>query len=77
MVPVLMLYAKGKPGALIVVHENNLAAVASELAPDRAGLEPSPMNPDQTTPVNGVARRRTHYDGRGRLIHRPPPRSRS
>src|SRR5262249_37238759 len=31
-VPVLLLYAKGKPGVLIVVHENDLAAVASELA---------------------------------------------
>jgi hypothetical protein len=30
--PVLALYAKGKPGALVVVHENDLAAVAAELA---------------------------------------------
>jgi hypothetical protein len=52
-VPVLTLYAKGKPGALIVVHENDLAAVASELAADRAGLEQPPMNPDQTTPFTG------------------------
>jgi hypothetical protein len=29
--PVLMLYAKGKTGALIVVHEMHLAAVAAEL----------------------------------------------
>jgi hypothetical protein len=33
--PVLALYAKGKPGALIVVHEKDLVAVASELGYDR------------------------------------------
>ena len=41
--PVLMLYAKGKPGGLIVVHEMHLAAVAAELrtAPGREpGLSP-------------------------------------
>src|SRR5262245_28898632 len=48
-VPVLMLYAKGKPGGLIVVHENDLAAVASELATERAGPEPSPPNTDEIT----------------------------
>lgn len=31
--PVLILYAKGKPGALVVVHQDDLAAVASELDP--------------------------------------------
>ena len=30
--PVLMLYSKHKPGALVVVHEDDLAAVAAELA---------------------------------------------
>jgi hypothetical protein len=30
--PVLVLYAKGKPGGLIVVHQDDLAAVAVELA---------------------------------------------
>ena len=46
-VPVLMLYAKGKPGALIVVHEDDLAAVAAELpvAPGDAP-EPSPWLQD-------------------------------
>jgi hypothetical protein len=29
--PVLILYAKGKPGGLIVVHQNDLAAVAVDL----------------------------------------------
>ncbi len=40
--PVVMLYAKGKTGALIVVHEMHLAAVASEIqtAPAR---EPEPL----------------------------------
>ena len=40
--PVLMLYAKGKPGALIVVHEDDLEAVAAEraVAPEQA-REPS------------------------------------
>ncbi len=31
--PVLVLFAKGKPGGLIVVHQDDLAAVAAELAP--------------------------------------------
>jgi hypothetical protein len=41
--PVLMLYAKGKTGGLVVVHEMHLAAVAAELktAPAREP-EPSP-----------------------------------
>ncbi len=41
--PVLMLYAKGKTGGLVVVHELHLAAVAAELqtAPVREP-EPSP-----------------------------------
>jgi hypothetical protein len=45
--PVLMLYAKGKPGALIVVHEDDLEAVAAELpiAPGRTP-EPSPWIQD-------------------------------
>jgi hypothetical protein len=30
--PVLALFAKGKPGGLIVVHQDDLAAVAAELA---------------------------------------------
>jgi hypothetical protein len=30
--PVLMLFDKGKPGALIVVHQDDLATVAVELA---------------------------------------------
>lgn len=30
-VPVLVLYAKGKAGGLVVVHEDDLAAVAAEL----------------------------------------------
>jgi hypothetical protein len=33
-IPVLMLYAKGKPGGLVVVHESDLAAVAPELGDD-------------------------------------------
>jgi hypothetical protein len=33
-IPIVMQYDKGKPGALIVVHENDLGAVASELAND-------------------------------------------
>jgi hypothetical protein len=54
-VPVLALYAKGKPGALLVVHENDLAAVAAELAePVEPGTdretstllqEPEPFHP--------------------------------
>jgi hypothetical protein len=34
-IPVVMLYDKNKPGALIVVHETDLLAAASELANDR------------------------------------------
>jgi hypothetical protein len=52
-IPVLMQYDKGKPGALIVVHENDLAAVAAELAVKRAGSEQAPISPDQTTPFTG------------------------
>jgi hypothetical protein len=37
--PVLMLFTKNKPGALVVCHELHLAAVAAELA---VVLEPGP-----------------------------------
>ena len=42
-----MLYAKGKPGALVVVHQDDLDAVADELsvAPDKP-REPSPWLQD-------------------------------
>ncbi len=45
--PVLMLYAKGKPGALVVVHQDDLGAVADELtvAPEQP-REPSPWLQD-------------------------------
>jgi hypothetical protein len=34
--PVVVLYEKGKPGGLIVVHESHIAEVAAELArPDQ------------------------------------------
>jgi hypothetical protein len=39
--PVVMLCAKGRPGALIVVHEMHLAAVAAELR-SAPGREPGP-----------------------------------
>jgi hypothetical protein len=35
--PVVMLYTKHKPGALVVVHENDLQAVAVELAALKQG----------------------------------------
>lgn len=45
--PVVMLYAKGKTGALVVVHEMHLAAVAVELATAPAReVEPSPLIQD-------------------------------
>ncbi len=45
--PVVMLYAKGKTGALVVVHEMHLAAVATELATAPGGeVEPSPLIQD-------------------------------
>jgi hypothetical protein len=49
--PLLMLYAKGKVGGLIVCHEMHLAAVAAELktAPG-AEPEPSPMIQDADEP---------------------------
>jgi len=34
--PVVMLYTKKKPGALVVVHQDDLATVAKELAEDVA-----------------------------------------
>lgn len=45
--PVVMLYSKGKTGALVVVHEMHLAAVATEL-PTAPGVdvEPSPLIQD-------------------------------
>ncbi len=50
-VPVLMLYAKGKVGALVVCHEMHLAAIAVELAtaPGRE-VEPSPLNQGDDEP---------------------------
>jgi hypothetical protein len=48
-VPVLTLYSKGKHGALIVVHEDDLAAVAAELACP----EPSPKRSNKVTPLTG------------------------
>jgi hypothetical protein len=36
-VPVLTLYTKHKPGALVVVHENDLVIVAAELAALKQG----------------------------------------
>jgi hypothetical protein len=45
--PVLMLYGKGKVGALVVCHESHLAAVAAELptAPEQP-RESSPLLSD-------------------------------
>jgi hypothetical protein len=45
--PVLMLYAKGKTGGLVVCHESHLRTIAAELitAPERP-LEPSPWLQD-------------------------------
>jgi hypothetical protein len=40
--PVLALFAKGKPGALLVVHQDDLAAVAACLADDQASVDPEP-----------------------------------
>jgi hypothetical protein len=45
-VPVLALYAKGKPGALLVVHEDDLAAVAAELAEPGTDRETSTLLQD-------------------------------
>jgi hypothetical protein len=48
--PVLALYDKGKPGGLIVVHQDDLAAVAAELArPSDAGSA-DPRPPGQGGP---------------------------
>ena len=42
-----MLYAKGKVGSLVVVHEMHLAAVAAELATAPGSeVEPSPLIED-------------------------------
>ena len=38
--PVVILYAKGKPGGLVIVHQDDLAAVAAELAPFALGSQP-------------------------------------
>jgi hypothetical protein len=35
--PVLVLYTKGKPGGLIVVHQDDVAAVAVELTEENKG----------------------------------------
>jgi hypothetical protein len=40
--PVLTLFDKGKPGALIVVHQDDLAAVAAELAAQSDAHEARP-----------------------------------
>jgi hypothetical protein len=44
-IPVVILCAKGKPGALIVVHQNDLAVVAAELEAGRVGPEHAPDEP--------------------------------
>jgi hypothetical protein len=46
--PVLVLYAKGKPGGLIVVHESDLSAVVAELVRDEGthGEDRGPCDPD-------------------------------
>ena len=38
--PVLILYSKGKPGGLIVAHQDDLAAIAAELAREGRAAEP-------------------------------------
>lgn len=43
--PVLVLFAKGKPGGLIVVHQGDLATVAAELA------RPDTGTADETGPI--------------------------
>jgi hypothetical protein len=43
--PVLMLFTKNKPGALVVCHELHLAAVAAELAV-APGPGPGPSEAD-------------------------------
>src|SRR5262249_21237592 len=40
--PVLVLFSKRKPGGLIVAHQDDLAAVAAELARPGGALEPVP-----------------------------------
>jgi hypothetical protein len=45
--PVLTLYAKAKPGALIVVHENDLVAVAAELANDGQAAQGAYTAPEE------------------------------
>ncbi len=52
--PVLVLYAKGKPGGLIVAHQDDIAAVAAELArygTDGTGRAGEPDRTDPTGPV--------------------------
>ena len=45
--PVVMLYAKGKTGGLVMVHEMHLAAVAAEFKADPPRRhEPLPLFPD-------------------------------
>jgi hypothetical protein len=46
-IPVVILFAKGKPGALIVVHQDDLAAVASELAKDRQAAQRAYAAPEE------------------------------
>jgi len=56
--PVLALYAKGKPGALLVVHEDDLGRVAAELTstPEKGlDLAPSPLDAEPVqTPNNAL-----------------------
>jgi hypothetical protein len=50
-VAVVMLFDKHKPGALIVVHQDDLAAVASELAKDRQAAQGTyPAREDEVEP---------------------------
>jgi hypothetical protein len=56
--PVLALYTKGKPGALLVVHEDDLRAVAAELA-CAPGPKLQPESSCASRPADGGAGNRT------------------
>ena len=68
--PVLVLFAKGKPGGLIVTHQDDLAAVAAELARTRPGRRACTDRADRAGPGRRV-RRPSPHSGGNRMKRQP------
>jgi hypothetical protein len=79
--PVVIVNAKGKPGSLVIIHQDDLADVAAELAPFALGSQPGgegspqtganiddamrPAGESTTSPVVGRSERRRIHQASG------------